>query len=68
MTRLRWDRANQRDKPTAAPDPAPLSGPWTHIKREPVHVLTADEKAALIADRPDLQPCGSRARGAGRGG
>lgn len=30
------------------------SGPWTHIKPEPVKVMTAEEKAAFLASRPDL--------------
>lgn len=53
MTRLRWDRAHTR--PTVSPDPEPVAGAWTHIKREPVRVLSPDERAAFIASRPDLQ-------------
>ena len=47
-----WSKFKTRKRPAGEPR-----------KTEPVRVLTADEKAALIANRPDLQPRGSRARG-----
>lgn len=61
MTKFQWDRA--RPKPTAAPEPEPVAGAWTHISREPVYVFSQDEKAAFLASRPDLlNPRPSRSR------
>lgn len=63
MTARDWDKARRRSRPTAAPDPAPTAGAWTHVKRAPVWILSDAEKGALIAGRPDLQQPRSRARG-----
>ena len=50
-----WFKLKTRKRPAGEPR-----------KVEPVRVLTADEKAALIASRPDLRPHGSRAHARGR--
>lgn len=51
MTAPSWSRFKTQKKPKA-----PARTP------EPGRVLTAAEKAALLASRPDLQPPRSRAR------
>lgn len=51
-----WSKFKTRKRPAGEPR-----------KVEPVRVLTADEKAALIASRPDLRLRGSRAYASGRG-
>lgn len=52
MSRADWSKFKTRKRPAGEPR-----------KVEPVRILTTAEKAALLADRPDLQPSGSRARG-----
>lgn len=55
MTSPDWSKFRTRKKPRKEPPRVP----------EPVRVLSPAERAALLADRPDLPPFGSRARGGG---
>jgi hypothetical protein len=52
---MNWDRAKAR-KPGDAAHPLDKATPgaWTHVPREPVRVMTDDEKRAFLASRPDL--------------
>lgn len=56
MSSPNWSAFKTRKRPAGEPR-----------KVDPVRTLTAEEKAALLADRPDLQPRGSRAYARGRG-
>lgn len=56
MTSPGWSKFKTRKRPASEPR-----------KVEPMRILSAEEKAALIAARPDLQPRGSRACARGRG-
>lgn len=62
--RMQWSRQQQRGRPVdqAFPRHGGPSGPWSHVKRQPVKRLSKAEIAALLAERPDLQPPRSRAR------
>lgn len=62
--KMQWSRAQSRGRPKdqASPYKPQGAGPWSHIKRAPVKRLTKAEIAALLANRPDLQPPGSRVR------
>ena len=52
---MNWNRANARKPGEAAfPTDKAAPGAWTHIPREPVRVMTDDEKRAFLASRPDL--------------
>jgi hypothetical protein len=54
-TRRNWSRAKPQ-KPTEAARPLDegRAGPWSHVPREPVRVLSEAEKRAFLASRPDL--------------
>lgn len=52
---MNWDKAKARKPGEAAfPTDKTAPGAWTHIPREPVRVMTDDEKRAFLASRPDL--------------
>lgn len=55
MSSSNWCAFKTRKRPACEPR-----------KVEPVRILTAEEKAALLADRPDLQPSRSHACARGR--
>ncbi len=63
--RMQWSRVQNkgRAREQASPHKPQVAGPWSHIKRAPMKRLTKAEIAALLANRPDLQPPGSRVRG-----
>lgn len=56
MSRMDWGRAKKRQgfEPAFEKKEKPKGG-WTHIKRQPVRQLSAEEIAAYLANRPDLR-------------
>ena len=49
MSRIDHNRLRHRGKPTETPKAKPQSiAGWSHIKREPVRILTAEERAEWL--------------------
>lgn len=52
---MNWNRAKASKPSDAAfPDDRTKLGAWTHVPRQPVRVLSDEEKRAFLANRPDL--------------
>lgn len=43
-----------KDKEEIRPRSANIKGPWTHKKRQPVKIFTAEERARFLKDREGL--------------
>ena len=52
-TRMKWGRAAKPKGTEMAfpPKKTPAKGGWTHLKRQPVKVFTAEERARWVAER-----------------
>lgn len=52
---MNWTRAKPpKPRDAARPVGAVVAGAWSHTKRQPVRVMSPEERAAFLASRPDL--------------